>query len=195
VPEAYPGRPGLRACPESRQACLEEAREKAPPRLDLDSALSFSVVAMSLTQTERQFLSAHRRGYLATVTPGGRPQVKPVGFAYNTELETIDIVGFNMASSAKYRNVRANPEVSFVIDEVASEGVDGARFLEIRGLAEAVAGPGLSDSHLAAEFIRIRPRRVLSYNIDPERPGLHARDVRPASSPAERRQGANADGG
>jgi pyridoxamine 5'-phosphate oxidase family protein len=138
---------------------------------------------MSLTQTEQQFLSAQRRGHLATVAPGGSPQVKPVGFAYNSELGTIDIAGFNMASSAKYRNIRANPEVAFVVDDVLSEGIDGVRFLEIRGLAETVSGPAPADPHLAPELIRIRPRRVLAFNIDPGRPGLQARDVELGGSP------------
>lgn len=69
------------------------------------------MAAMSLTQTEQQFLSAQRRGHLATVAPGGSPQVRPVGFACDAELGTIDISGFNPASSAKCRNIRAYPRV------------------------------------------------------------------------------------
>lgn len=132
---------------------------------------------MSLTQAEQEFLSTKRRGTLATIAPGGGPQAKPVGFAYNAELGTIDITGFNMAASAKYRNIRGNPKVAFVVDEVLFEAMEGVRFLEIRGAAEAVTGPPPADPHLAAELIRIWPRRVLAFNIDPEHPGLHARDV------------------
>jgi len=35
--------------------------------------------------------------------------VKPLGFTYNAALGTIDIAGFNMSRSAKYRNIQANP--------------------------------------------------------------------------------------
>jgi pyridoxamine 5'-phosphate oxidase family protein len=132
---------------------------------------------MTFTEPEQQFLSAQRRGRLATVARGGGPQVKPVGFAVNAELGTIDIAGFNMSGSAKFRNILANPKVAFVVDEVVFEGIDGVRFLEIRGAAEAAVATVPADSHVAPDLIRIRPRRILAFNIDPERPGLQARDV------------------
>ena len=132
---------------------------------------------MILTDAEQRFLSTQRHGRLATVGPDGTPQVKPVGFTYNTELGTIDITGFNMAGSAKYRNIRANPRVAFVADDnpVPDDGAAGVRFREIRGTAEpATAAP---DGHLSQEIIRIRPRRVIAFNVDPDRPGLDTRDI------------------
>ncbi|HEY1821045.1 MAG TPA: PPOX class F420-dependent oxidoreductase [Trebonia sp.] len=139
---------------------------------------------MTLTQAEQRFLSVQRQGRLATIAPDGTPQVKPVGFSYNEELGTIDIAGTNMARSAKYRNVQSNPNVAFVADDVPApeRGADGVRFLEIRGTAETVTAPPgdgqpSTDGHLAPEIIRIHPRRVLAYNIDPGRPGLQGRDV------------------
>jgi hypothetical protein len=47
---------------------------------------------------------------------------------------------------------------------------------EQRFLARQPRGTG----HLAAEIIRIRPRRVLSFNVDPDNPGFAARDIAPA---------------
>jgi len=135
------------------------------------------VAGMALTATEEAFLAGHRLGRLATIGPGGGPQVKPVGFAYNRELGTIDISGFNMAQSAKYRNVQRHPEVAFVVDTGAGAGFTDVHFLEIRGVAEAVAGQVPSFPDAAAEIIRIHPRRVIGFNIDPERPGLSIRDV------------------
>ena len=64
---------------------------------------------MSLTDAEQQFLDRQVHGHLATIDPGGLPQVKPLGFTYNASLGTIDISGYRMGSSAKYRNVRSNP--------------------------------------------------------------------------------------
>ncbi len=49
--------------------------------------------------------------------------------------------------------------------------MEGAHFLEIRGTAEAVIGRASADGHLAAEIIRIHPRRVIAYNVDTEQPG------------------------
>jgi pyridoxamine 5'-phosphate oxidase family protein len=138
---------------------------------------------MTLTDAEQRFLARQPRGYLSTIGPDGTPQVKPLGFAYNAALGTIDIAGYNMARSAKYRNVQANPRVAFVVDEVTEASMEGAHFLEIRGIAEAVPGGSVStDGHLAAEIIRIHPRRVIAYNVDPDQPGLQTRDIAAADA-------------
>ena len=132
---------------------------------------------MILTDAERRFLARQPLGHLATIGPDGTPQVKPLGFTWNADLGTIDIAGFNMGGSAKYRNVQANPRVALVVDEVTEQSMEGAHFLEIRGTAEAVIGRASDDGHLAAEMIRIHPRRVLAYNVDPDQPGLQTRSV------------------
>ena len=132
---------------------------------------------MILTDAEQRFLARQPLGHLATIGPDGTPQVKPLGFTWNAALGTVDIAGFNMAGSAKYRNIRANPRVALVVDEMTEASMEGAHFLEIRGTAEAVTGSPSADGHLAAEIIRIRPQRVIAYNVDPGRPGLQTRDV------------------
>jgi pyridoxamine 5'-phosphate oxidase family protein len=132
---------------------------------------------MTLTDAEQRFLARQPRGHLATIGPDGTPQVKPLGFTYNTALGTIDIAGYNMGGSAKYRNIQANPRVAFVVDEVTEASMEGTHFLEIRGAAEAVLSPATADGHLAAEIIRIHPRRVIGWNVDPDRLGLQTRDV------------------
>ena len=137
---------------------------------------------MTFTDAEQRFMARLGRGHLATIAPDGRPQVKPLGFTYNAALGTIDIAGMNMGSSAKYRNVQANPHVAFVVDEVTAPTYEGAHFLEIRGEAETAVGPDDPTGHLAPEIIRIRPRRVISFNVDPARPGFAARDVKAAGS-------------
>ncbi len=133
---------------------------------------------MTLTDAEQRFLARQARGHLATVGADGRPQVKPLGFTYNAALGTIDISGFNMANSAKYRNVQRSPDVAFVVDEVTAPNMDGAHFLEIRGEAETTLGAPDPANHLASEIIRIHPRRIVSFNVDPEHPGFAARDTR-----------------
>ena len=135
---------------------------------DVTAALSPDVIA---------YLESQRLGRLATVDSAGAPQNNPVGFRYNAGLGTIDIGGRDMGASRKFRNLAGNPQVAFVVDEVQFEGIDGVRFVEIRGRAEAVSGQAPADSHLAPEIIRIHPRRVLAFNIDPGHPGLQARDV------------------
>jgi pyridoxamine 5'-phosphate oxidase family protein len=137
---------------------------------------------MTLSDVERRFLARQPLGHLATVGPDGIPQVKPLGFSYNAALGTIDLAGMNMAGSAKYRNVRANPHVAFVVDEVTAPNVEGAHFLEVRGRAEQAVGPRDPSGHLDQEIIRIHPSRIISFNIDPGHPGFAARDIAPAGS-------------
>lgn len=132
---------------------------------------------MVLTPAEQRFLARQARGHLGTLDPAGLPQVKPLGFTYNAGLGTIDIAGFNMGKSAKYRNIRSHPNVAFVVDEMTSPTMEGAHFLEIRGRAETATGAEDPTGHLAPEIIRIHPRRIISFNVDPERPGFGARDV------------------
>jgi pyridoxamine 5'-phosphate oxidase family protein len=131
---------------------------------------------MALNQLEQKFLAAYRLGRLATVGPDGGPQVKPVGYAYNDELGTIDIYGLNMAQSAKYRNVARQPLVALVVDNPAGFGPE-AQFLEIRGEAETVTGQSPPFHGAGRDIIRIHPRRVLALNIDPDQAGLQVRDV------------------
>jgi pyridoxamine 5'-phosphate oxidase family protein len=131
---------------------------------------------MTFTSAELRFLTRVTRGHLSTIGPDGTPQVKPLSYTYNAALGTIDISGFNMPGSAKYRNVQANPRVAFVVDEMTGAGPEGAHFLEIRGVAEAASVPAQEDGHLSREIIRIHPRRVIAFNVGPDQPGLHARD-------------------
>ena len=132
---------------------------------------------MVFTAVEERFFTRQARGHLTTIGSDGYPQVKPVGFSYNSRLGTIDIAGLNMDQSAKYRNVKSNPSVAFVVDEVTGPNIEGAHFLEIRGDAETAIGDHEADGHLAPEIIRIHPRRILSFNIDDDHPGFQARNV------------------
>lgn len=63
---------------------------------------------MTFTDAETAYLASQRLGRLATIQPDGSPQVKPVGFRYNPGRGTIDVTGFNMTTSQKFRNVRRN---------------------------------------------------------------------------------------
>jgi PPOX class F420-dependent enzyme/OxyR family protein/uncharacterized protein (TIGR02246 family) len=132
---------------------------------------------MALDNAAKEYLASQSRGRLATIGSDGVPQNKPVGFTYNAELETIDIAGFNMDSSAKYRNVGINSNVAFVVDDSVSEGAAGMRFIEIRGQAEQVSLESSQEAGLSSYIIRIHPRRVVSMNIDPDNPGFQTLDV------------------
>ena len=137
---------------------------------------------MPLTSAEIDYVEAQQLGRLATLQPDGSPQVKPVGFRYNPELGTIDIGGFRMSASQKFRNVSHDGRAALVIDDIASTQPWRVRFLEIRGIAEAV--PALPDDEGQGDtaVIRIHPRRILSFGVEeppgePHRTRLRARDL------------------
>lgn len=134
---------------------------------------------MTLNSAEQSYLAAQPLGRLATIAPDGSPQNKPVGFSWNADLGTIDIYGFGMEQSQKFRNVAGDPRVAFLVDDTAGTGASGTRFLEIRGLAETASGRATPEGGVSPQIIRIRPRRVISWNIDPHIPGLQARDISP----------------
>jgi pyridoxamine 5'-phosphate oxidase family protein len=136
----------------------------------------------TLTPSEIAYLGTQRIGRLATVQADGTPQVSPVGFRYNAELGTIDIGGFTMSTSRKFRNVAHDPRVAFVVDDIVSTQPWRVRCLEIRGTAEAVTGPSEPTPGNDASVIRIHPSRIISFGLeqpdqDPHLLTAHARDV------------------
>jgi pyridoxamine 5'-phosphate oxidase family protein len=129
------------------------------------------------TTAELEFIGGQRLGRLATVDRGGAPQNNPVGVRYNSGTGTIDIGGFNMGATRKYRNVRTNPEVALVIDELASVDPWTVRGIEIRGRAEALDRQAPAMPGMSGEVIRVHPRRVISWGINPDQQGMQARTV------------------
>jgi pyridoxamine 5'-phosphate oxidase family protein len=137
---------------------------------------------MTLTQAEIEYLSEQPLGRLATIQPDGSPQVKPVGFHYNAELGTVDVTGFGMSSSQKFRNVSRNGLAALVVDDIASVQPWRVRFLEIRGTAEAVSDSQSDADSRDAAVIRIHPSRVISFGVeeppdDPRRTKMRSRSV------------------
>ncbi|MGH3242666.1 MAG: PPOX class F420-dependent oxidoreductase [Spirillospora sp.] len=127
---------------------------------------------MILTDREREYLATQRLGRLATVGPQGDPQNNPVGYAYNADTGTFDIRGWNLAKSRKYRNVRGNDRVALVIDDLASVQPWHVRGMEIRGRAETVVEDAPDDSHFSADLIRIHPRTIFTWGLDPDVEGM-----------------------
>jgi pyridoxamine 5'-phosphate oxidase family protein len=123
---------------------------------------------MTRLSTEQiNYLAGQRLGRIATTGADGKPHVVPTSFRYNDELGTVDVGGLRVATTKKYRDVRANPWAAIVIDDLASTDPWRPRMLEIRGRAETVdsggdsLGPGFGDA-----FIRIYPEKVNSFGIE-----------------------------
>lgn len=128
---------------------------------------------MTFTPAELDYLRSQRLGRLATAQRNGRLQVNPVSFSVNESLGTIDIGGWNMESSQKFRNVAANGRAAFVVDDVVSVDPWVVRCLEIRGEAEAL--PSAPD--IRGAIIRIHPYRIIGWGLGPDGREGSRRDV------------------
>jgi pyridoxamine 5'-phosphate oxidase family protein len=131
------------------------------------------------TSAEIGYLQSQRLGRLATVGLEGQPHVVPVAYRYNPDLDSIDIGGHGgFAKRKKFRDVRRNSRVAFVVDDVASVQPWMPRGIEIRGEAEVLESGGQEIlPGFDPEMFRIRPRRIISWGIDGEAFRANARSV------------------
>jgi pyridoxamine 5'-phosphate oxidase family protein len=140
---------------------------------------------MTFKPHELEFMAGADLGRLATIQPNGTPQASPVGFIVNSELGTIDVSGYRMSKSQKFKNLATNPNVAFVVDDIVSRDPWRVRCLEIRGTAvqaDAEPATGAAGDELDTAIIRITPRRVIAFGIDDQDTEPHqlktdARDV------------------
>ena|SRR5690242_13078025 len=124
------------------------------------------------SDNELDYLRSQRLGRLATIRPDGSPQIAPVGFRYNAELDVVDIGGRFMSRSKKYRNILNNPHISLVIDDVLPPWQP--RGVEIRGIAQALPTGGNDLFGVKASYavddaiIRITPVQIIGWGLDQE---------------------------
>ncbi|WP_406195510.1 PPOX class F420-dependent oxidoreductase [Streptomyces sp. NBC_01017] len=117
------------------------------------------------SEAERAYLGSQRLGRLATVDPEGQPQANPVGF-FPQDDGTVLIGGLAMGTTKKWRNLRNNPKLALVVDDLVSVRPWRVRGIEIRGDAELLTGPHELGPHFSEEVIRIRPRWVRSWGLE-----------------------------
>lgn len=113
---------------------------------------------------ELEYLRSQKLGRLATKAPDGTVQNNPVG--YFVAGDHIDIGGFGLGSTRKFRNVQTDPQVSLVIDDLSTEHGWEVRGIEIRGRAEALSDLDPPMPGYSGEIIRIHPERILSWGFD-----------------------------
>ncbi len=119
------------------------------------------------SEAELGYLTGGRRlGRLATVGADGTPHVVPVGWIYNAARDTIDVGGYELERSKKFRDVARSGRAAIVIDDLESVDPWRPRAIEIRGRGEAIAMP--------TPLIRIHPERIVSWGLEQ---GRSARSV------------------
>ncbi len=132
---------------------------------------------MIFTDAELAYFQTQSLGRLATLADDGTLQNNAVRYYANTDIGTIDIDGWNLGASRKFRNVARTGEVAFVIDDITSADPWKVRGVEIRGRAEALTGQERRSEHVSAELIRIRPRTLFSWGIEPDAAGMTRRSA------------------
>ncbi len=112
------------------------------------------------TESELRYLAGGRQlGRLATVGADGTPHVVPVAWIYNAARDTIDIGGYELERTKKFRDIARSGRAAIVIDDLQSSDPWRPRGVEVRGRAEAITLP--------TPLIRIHPERIVSWGLEP----------------------------
>src|ERR1041384_3783422 len=90
----------------------------------------------TFTAKELEYLRSQPLGRLATVGRDGAPHVVPVGFQVSPDEDAIDVGGHGFGASKKWRDLQADPRVSFVVDDLETIDPWAPRALHLRAEAE-----------------------------------------------------------
>ena len=128
------------------------------------------------TEKELEYLAGQRLGRIATVGQDGQPHVVPTSFRHNSELDAIEVGGMRMSQTKKVRDVRHGGRATIVVDDVLPPWQP--RMIEIRGTAEVVTYGGKAfGDNFDDTIVRIHPRRIISFGINPGEQAANARSV------------------
>ena len=121
------------------------------------------------TDAERAYLASQHLMRFATASLTGKPDVAPVTF----ELDGDDVVsgGFDITRTVRYKNVRANPRATLVIDDLATVEPWAPRGIKILGIA-AIEETG------GTPRFRVTPQVVISWGINDTSPGMPSMERR-----------------
>ena len=130
----------------------------------------------AFTNKELEYLGEQRLGRLATVDGKGDPHVVPVGFRYNSEADTIDIGGHDIAQTKKWRDAGRHPRVAFLVDDVLPPWQP--RSIEILANAELLETGGAGFGRgLDPQIIRLHPVKIIAWGIDETRQSRNVKNV------------------
>jgi pyridoxamine 5'-phosphate oxidase family protein len=111
------------------------------------------------SEAELRYMAGGRQlARIATVGADGTPHVVPVAFIYNAARDSIDIGGYELELTKKFRDVARAGRAAIVIDDLQSTDPWRPRGIEVRGPAEAIALP--------TPLIRIHPERIVSWGLE-----------------------------
>ncbi|MEI8050769.1 MAG: PPOX class F420-dependent oxidoreductase [Actinomycetes bacterium] len=123
----------------------------------------------AFTDAEIAYLATQPLMRFASASAAGKPDVAPVTF----EVEGDDIItaGFDITRTVRYRNIQSNPQVTVVIDDLATMDPWSPRGIKIIGSAS------IEDGDNSPQF-RIMPEVIISWGVNDTTPGIPAMERR-----------------
>ncbi|MEU7905098.1 PPOX class F420-dependent oxidoreductase [Actinoplanes sp. NPDC049118] len=125
---------------------------------------------MSFTDAEIAYLRSQPIARLATLGPGGQPDLVPLAFEFDGTFFWVGGSGRTVLDTRKFRNVAAGHErVALLVDDMVSFDPFIARSIRVYGRAEGpfervgIVGPG--------HYLRITPTISWSWNMAGEKAG------------------------
>jgi pyridoxamine 5'-phosphate oxidase family protein len=112
---------------------------------------------VEFSEKESKYLKEQRLGRIATVSPDIQPHVVPVAFEFDGS--HFYFGGWNLEKSLKFRNIRQNNKVAFVVDNLVSVDPWRVSGVEIKGIAEINKRNG-------NEYVKITPLRKSSWGLE-----------------------------
>ena len=127
---------------------------------------------MAFTEEEAAYLRSQPLARIATVGPGGQPDVAPVGFEFDGIY--LYVGGRAPERTRKFLNVEAGQaKVALVVDDLVSTDPWTPRGLRVYGSADLIEREGMFGP---GTYMRITPQISWSWNLD-GRPFTHNRQV------------------
>ena len=112
---------------------------------------------VEFSERESKYLKEQRLGRIATVSPDIQPHVVPVAFEFDGS--HFYFGGWNLEKSLKFRNIRQNNKVAFVVDNLVSVDPWRVSGVETKGIAEITKRNG-------HESVKITPLKKSSWGIE-----------------------------
>ena len=124
------------------------------------------------TPGEIDYLQKQTLGRMATVGRDGQPHITPITFVFNAGEDAIDIGGIDFANTKKWRDVKHDQHVTFLVDDASPQG---AHAVEVRGLVELHEAGGSKINprfpSFVEQFVRLRPSYIVSWGVDDDDSG------------------------
>ncbi|MCW5875299.1 MAG: PPOX class F420-dependent oxidoreductase [Anaerolineales bacterium] len=113
------------------------------------------------TQDEVAYIRSQKLARIGTASEDGRPDVAAVGFDFDGEYFYVS--GYANQRTLKYRNTKANPFASLVIDDLASVRPWRPRGIKIHATVDFVHRNGYAGEK---EYLRLKPQRKRSWGLE-----------------------------